>query len=93
MAEKKELTGRKLSRSFKVNTLPDAIVDQKFLGKLGTELVVVRFRNGKDALSICVVKEIQESGLINTWDETLQQWFAFTVVEPPKLVKLYKLIG
>jgi len=90
MAEKKELTGRKLSRSFKVNTLPDAIVDQKFLGKLGTELVVSRLRNGKQGYSICTVKEINESGFINTWDETLQQWFAFTIADSPKLVKLFK---
>jgi len=82
--------GRKLSRSFKVNLLPDAIVEQKFVGQVGSELVVSRFRNGKETLSICVVKEIGESGFINTWDETLQQWFAFTVSGRPKLVKLYK---
>lgn len=91
MTDKKDKNvGRKLSRSFKTNQLPDAIVDQKFLGQIGTEIVVKRFRNGKEALSICVVKEIKESGFINTWDETLQQWFAFTVTEPPKMVKLYK---
>lgn len=90
MAEKKEQTGRKLSRSFKVNTLPDAIVDQKFLGKLGSELIVSRFRNGKQGYSICTVKEVNESGFINTWDETLQQWFAFTISDSPKLVKLFK---
>jgi len=87
MADKN--AGRKLSRSFKVNLLPDAIVEQKFVGQVGSELVVGRFRNGKETLSICVVKEIKEPGFINTWDETLQQWFAFTISERPALVKLY----
>lgn len=93
MVDKKDKnSGRKLSRSFKANQLPDAIVEQKFLGQVGTELVVNRFRNGKETLSICVVKEVQDSGFINTWDETLQQWFAFTIADAPKLVKLYKSV-
>lgn len=88
--KKKDSVGKKLSRSFKAHTLPDAIVEQKFIGQVGSEIVVSRFRNGKDTLSICLVKEVQESGFINTWDETLQQWFAFTIESAPKLVKLYK---
>lgn len=94
MAEKKvqkpQNDSRKLPKSFKVAELPDAIVEQKFLGKVGTELIVNRFRSGKEVMSICVVREVQESGFINTWDETNQQWFGFTVTDSPKCVKLYK---
>ena len=86
---KKEFNDKKLPRSFKAHSLPDAIVEQKFLGKIGSEIVVGRFRNGKETLSICLVKEIEESGFINTWDETSQQWYAFTIEGAPKLVKLY----
>lgn len=86
----KEKAGRKLPRSFKVNELPDAIVDQKFLGQIGAEIIVNRFRSGKEVFSICVVKEIKESGLVNVWDDTNQQWFSFTATDSPKIVKLYK---
>lgn len=92
MAEKKiQQTGRKLSKSFKVNTLPDAIVEQKFIAPIGSEIILNRFRSGKDVFSICIVKEIQASGLINVWDDTNQQWFAFTIADSPKVVKLFKL--
>jgi len=80
---------KKLKRGFKVESLVDAIVDGAFVGKIGGEIIVSRFRNGKDTLSICTVKEIDEKGLIHTWDETLQQWFVFPVKEAPKVTKLY----
>jgi hypothetical protein len=91
MANKKEKVGRKLSRGLKVSNLSDAVVNREFLGKVDSELVVGRFRNGKEAYSICVVKEIGDGGFINTFDETLQQWFAFTIDDRPKLVKLLKV--
>lgn len=40
---KKEFNDKKLPRSFKAHSLPDAIVEQKFLGKIGSEIVVGRF--------------------------------------------------
>jgi len=88
--KKKDYDGRKLSRAFKTASLPDAIVDGKFIGKVGTEIVVNRFRNGKESFHICTIKQIEESGLLHTWDETIQQWFVFPINEAPKLVKLYK---
>ena len=80
---------RKLRRGFKVETLPDAIVDGKCIAPLESELVVERFRNGKNMLCICTVKQLDESGLIHTWDETLQQWFVFPASEAPKTTKLF----
>jgi hypothetical protein len=80
---------RKLKRGFKTDLLPDAIIECKFVGEIGCEIVVNRFRDGRDSLSICTVKQIDEKGLIHTWDETLQHWFTFPVNEPPKLVKLF----
>jgi hypothetical protein len=80
---------KKLKRGFKTDSLPDAIVDGKFVGEIGHEIVVSRFRNGKDTLSICTVKQVDEKGLVHTWDETLQQWFVFPVTESPKVTKLF----
>lgn len=80
---------KKLKRGFKVNELPDAIVDQKFVGQVGDEIVVERFRNGKNTFSVCTVKQVDEAGLIHTWDETLQQWFVFPSSQSPKTTKLF----
>jgi hypothetical protein len=79
---------RKLKRSFKTDSLSDAIVEGKFVGEIGCEIVVSRFRNGKDTLSVCTVKQVDEKDLIHTWDETLQQWFVFPINESPKITKL-----
>lgn len=90
--EKKKLDKvdtRKLKKGFKTDLLPDAIVECKFVGEVGCEIVVSRFRDGRNSLSICTVKQIDEKGLIHIWDETLQHWFTISINEPPKLVKLF----
>jgi hypothetical protein len=86
--KKIEVEVKKVKRGFKTDQLPDAFVDGNFIAKVGSEIIVSRYRNGKDTLSICTVKEIEDSGLIHTWDETLQQWFVFPISQPPKLTKI-----
>jgi len=79
---------KKVKRGFKPDSLPDAIVEGKFVGTIGSEIIVSRFRNGREALHVCTVKEVSADGLLHSWDETLQQWFVFPVKEAPKVVKL-----
>lgn len=83
-----KIATKKVKRSLKTESLPDAIVEGKFVGQIGSEIVVSRFRNGKNALHVCTVKEIGADGVLHTWDETLQQWFIFPVKEGPQVVKL-----
>lgn len=90
-SEKKKLEKidhKKLKRGFKPDLLQDAIVDGKFIGQINSEIIVGRFRNGKNTFSICTVKQLDDSGLIHTFDETLQQWFSFSIIDSPKIVKL-----
>lgn len=84
-----EVNTKKVKRGFKHDALADAIIDGKFAGAIGSEILVNRFRNGKESLHICTVKEIDNNGLLHAWDETLQQWFVFPVTQPPKVMKLY----
>lgn len=79
---------KKVKRGFNPDLLQDAIVDGKFVGQINSEIIVDRFRNGKNTFSICTVKQLDDSGLIHTFDETLQQWFSFSVTDSPKIVKL-----
>lgn len=81
---------KKVKRSFKADSLPDAVVDGKFVGTVGTEIIVSRLRHGKEALHVCTVKQIEESGLLHTWDETIHQWFVFPITEGPKVFKIAK---
>lgn len=89
--EKKKLDkvdSKKVKRGFKPESLPDAIVDGKFTATVGSEIIVDRFRNGKNAYHVCTVKEVADDGLIRTWDETIHQFFDFTTTDHPKIVKL-----
>lgn len=83
-----KVDSKKVKRGFKPESLPDAIVEGKFVGQIGNEIIVDRFRNGKQAYHVCTVKQLDESGLIHTWDETIHQWFVFSVTEAPKVTKL-----
>jgi len=83
-----KVDSKKVKRGFKPDSLQDAIVDGKFVGQVGNEIIVDRFRNGKQAFHVCTVKELEENGLIHTWDETIHQWFVFSTNEAPKVVKL-----
>ena len=81
---------KKLKRGFKVETLPEALVEGSFVGKVGDEIVVSRFRSGKTELHVCTVKQIDEKGLLHAWDETIHQWFVFPIKEHPEVFKLYR---
>ena len=81
---------KKLRRGFKPESLADALVEGKFAGSVGSEIVVSRNRGGKKELHVCTVKQIDESGLLHTWDETIHQWFVFPLKEHPEVFKLYK---
>jgi hypothetical protein len=58
-------------------SMADAIVDGKFVGTVGGEIVVERLHNGRKQKMICTVKEIN-GDKVDTWDETLHRWFNFT---------------
>lgn len=85
-----KVDARKVKRGFNPDTLPDAIVEGKFSASVGSEIIVNRFRNGKESFHICTVKQIDENGLIHTWDETIHQWCVFSANDRPKIVKLLK---
>ena len=92
MAIKKRKTDidvKKVKRGFKPDTLQDAIVENKFIANIDSEIIVNHNRSGREYFHICTVKKIEESGLIYTWDETIHQWFVFSVSDHPKTVKLF----
>lgn len=79
---------KKVKRGFNPEKLQDAIVENKLVVSIESEIVVNRFRNGKESYHVCTIKRIDESGLIHTWDETIQQWFTFSINDHPKTVKI-----
>jgi hypothetical protein len=82
-------TGKKLKKNFNFAQLPDAIVDGKFICETGSKVIVERSKNGKNFLSICTIYEISDKGYVSTFDETIEQYFTFSLEQPPKVLKIY----
>ena len=89
MKTKNQVTVKK---SFKLKIdlqkLRDAIIDGKLCAKEGDKLVTERFRNGKNVIAVCEIRQIGIDGVIQTWDSTVEQWYSFSLHNPPSIVKL-----
>ncbi len=83
-----EIATKKVKKGMKVEHLPDAIVNGHFSCPIGSELIIEKYRNGKNTLTVCTLKRVDEDGLVHTWDETVQQWYMFSLHDPPRVVKL-----
>lgn len=81
----------KIKKGFDHSTLQEAVVDNKLVATIGSELVVIRKLNGKEALHKCSIQSVSETGLVSVWDDTLQQCYAFLLSEPPKIIKILKM--
>lgn len=92
--EKKEkrddgsLPTRKVKKKTDVGNLPDAVVDGKLVCGVGSELIVEKYRNGKNVHVLCTVKKVDDDGLVHTWDETIHQWYMWSLKDPPRVVKI-----
>lgn len=83
-----EIPLKKVKKGFNHEALNPAIVDGKFVANIEAELIVSRFRDGKNALHLCTVKSVNDDGLISLWDETLYQWYQVSVTAPPAVFKI-----
>lgn len=90
--EKSKVEGpkpKKVKKSLKVESLPDAVVEGKLVAEVGSELIASRYKDGKDRLVVLTLKKVDEDGLVHAWDETAQQWFNFNLNQTiPKILKM-----
>ena len=64
-----------------VSNLPDAIIGESFDVLPGSRFIIRISRSGKNVLCECAVKKVDENGIVHLWNETLEQWFAFSKKE------------
>ena len=78
--EKKEKATRRV-RPKKVNLqiLQDAIIDGKWSVTIGQDFLVSRQASGRQIQSICTFKEMINEKTVNSWDKTLEHWYAFDI--------------
>lgn len=70
--------------SIDLSSLENAFNDGTWNVPIGEEIIVERRLDGKRQKSLCIVKKIDDSGVVHVWDETLDRWFLF---DPPSLEK------
>lgn len=81
---------KKVRRGTNLENLPDAIVEGKLTVPLDTEVYIPRIRSGRQTVSHCVIKSLDQDGLLQVWDETLSQWFSFKLTDNVE-VKVHRI--
>lgn len=84
---KKEVKPKKVNDKI-VNSLTNAIVDGKIKFSSGSKVYASRRRDGKTVVVLCEIRSIKEDGLVEAWDETVNQWFMFDINTPPEILKI-----
>jgi hypothetical protein len=90
--EKKPRAQRVKKIKFDIASAPDAIVEGKLIVPIGSKVIIPRVRAGRQSLSECEVKKVDDDGVVHTWDETLNQWYLFKVTDN-LIVKVYDKVN
>jgi len=67
---------------FKIDGLPDAIVDGNLIVPVGDRILVSQEIEGKKILCVYLIKSLREDGLVSAWDETTVRWRSFKLTDP-----------
>jgi len=89
--KKKEKVKHKRIKNVKIDMakLEDAVVDGKFVVKLGERVAVKRIRNEKPQVSSCIFKGVEKNGDVTMWDENVTQFFSFNLSDKEVSVKIF----
>jgi hypothetical protein len=84
-----EVRTKKKPKKVKVELLPDALVDGKLIVPAGTKIYFERFfYGGKKKFHAGVIREITDKGMVHIWDETIEQFYAFSLHQKLPIVKI-----
>lgn len=84
---KKEVKPKKTNDKL-IASLKDAIIEGKINFSSGSKVYASRRRDGKTVVVLCEIRDIKEDGLVEAWDETVNQWFIFDIKSPPEILKI-----
>lgn len=91
MMEQQEKTEKRAPRQKKVKVdlskLPDAIVDGKFVVPLKGKVFFERTLSGKTKIHEGLVSDINENGIVTLFDETVEQFYAFSLLQKLPVIK------
>ena len=63
----------------RLQILQDAIIDGKWSVTIGQDFLVSRQASGRQIQSICTFNEMINEKTVNSWDKTLEHWYAFDI--------------
>ena len=73
----------------KMATLQNAVADGKLLATAGDKVYFERIvSKGKIAVHEGIVKSISDKGIVEIWDETIEQFYCFSLHQTIPVIKL-----
>lgn len=73
----------------KMDQLRDVVVDGKLIAQVGDKVYFERIApKGKMAIHEGVIKSVNDKGIVEIWDETVEQFYSFSLHQPAPVVKM-----
>jgi hypothetical protein len=82
---------RKRQKKVKVdmNSLPDAAIQGKLLAAVGSKVFFERIAaKGKKVVHEGFIRSVDEKGMVEIWDETIEQFYAFSLNQKLPVIKM-----
>lgn len=73
----------------KLEELPDAVVDGKMIVPPGGKVFFERrLSTGRIAVHEGIIREITANGIVQIWDESVEQFYAFSLFQQLPIIKV-----
>ena len=79
---------KKVSKSFDLTKLVDLVIEGKVSSPSGTIVFFERTRDGRKAIHTGKVFTVSDTGNVEIWDETVNQFYTFNLLGPIPIVKI-----
>ncbi len=82
---------RKRQKKVKVdmNSLSDAAIQGKLLAEIGSKVFFERIApKGKKVIHEGTIRSVDDKGMVEIWDETVEQFYAFSLNQKIPVVKM-----
>lgn len=88
--EKVQTFRRRMTRpKVKMEQLRDVVVDGKLMAQVGDKVYFERIApRGKMTLHEGIIKGVTEKGLVEIWDETVEQFYSFSLHQSIPVIKM-----
>jgi hypothetical protein len=72
-----------------MSKLSDAVIQGKLLAEVGSKVFFERIApKGKKVIHEGIIRSVDDKGMVEIWDETIEQFYAFSLNQQIPVVKI-----